>query len=1005
VNTEPNQQAVIGAQQNNEIGISGVAPNCKLLPVYLEFFNTIPIPITTAQQYANGFNWARINGADVINNSWGLPVDCQFPILEEAVDSALIRGRNGKGTIVVFPSGNSNSAIAGYPQNIMPDILVVGAISPCGDRKSPSSCDGENWGSCYGAQLDIVVPGVFIPTTSADDTSGYAIYHMTSSACPHVAGVAALVLSANPNLTGKQVRDIIESTAQKVRPDLYGYADTTGRFNGTWHREMGYGLVNAHAAVLKALCYEELQGLPEVSGMITQNTTWDTEVHAVGRITVESGATLTITSTVKFNDESSIIVEPGSKLVIDGGTLTATCPNQLWKGIVVLGYSFQEQTAQYQGTVELKNGAVIEHAVCAINAAPAIYGNHSFIGGGGIIKADNAVFLNNSIAVNYSSYEYQSSPGVIEDNVGKFTNCTFIIDDDHRFATNQAIVRHHVTMWEVRGVTFEGCLFDNVCTNMPSPEEIGIYTLDAGFKIINHCAPAPAGPNIDCACPSSSTNIPTVFQNLTTGIRSDAASYPRPVYIDQSQFQNLTAGVRMNTQTNYRLTRCDFSNMSYSGLVSANSSGYRIEENDFFSTTGDGIGIFMNNSGSAENRIYKNSFSNLNKGISVSGVNASRTGLTGLQFICNDFEKNKYDIYISSNTTVHQNQGNSSTGANNRFVATGSSSIYSENLQAITYYHSPGSNQVPYNPIGNITIIGTAISNPCASTFCLPDGGKDNPKSDANSIEQYKAMQAQYDQLLALLDENQELLPELLILSDAMRELSDHTISRILQDSILYLEVLKLWYEVVHTPVAKYCLAEVYASERKYEQAEAILREIPTLFSSSELELIEHVNYMQFYNFKKEMILSGRNWTQLDEKEILQLQIIAETTEGRSSGMAKGVLCFFYDICYEDKIEKGGTPPKNATSFKSGVIADNTSLYELSVYPNPAQSEMMVVTGNSAIKIVQMEVYDLTGRKVHNQTLNQSSGTLRLNNLDKGIYILKVRLDQEDVVIRKVVKN
>jgi hypothetical protein len=63
----------------------------------------------------------------------------------------------------------------------------------------------------------------------------------------------------------------------------------------------------------------------------------------------------------------------------------------------------------------------------------------------------------------------------------------------------------------------------------------------------------------------------------------------------------------------------------------------------------------------------------------------------------------------------------------------------------------------------------------------------------------------------------------------------------------------------VRTHIAKYSLAEVYFSEKKYEQAENVLKEIPTMFAFDDLEMIEHENYMQFYNFKKQMILSERN--------------------------------------------------------------------------------------------------------------------------------------------------
>jgi hypothetical protein len=187
-----------------------------------------------------------------------------------------------------------------------------------------------------------------------------------------------------------------------------------------------------------------------------------------------------------------------------------------------------------------------------------------------------------------------------------------------------------------------------------------------------------------------------------------------------------------------------------------------------------------------------------------------------------------------------------------------------------------------------------------------------------------------------------------------------------------------------------------------------VLKEIHILFAFTETELIEHKNYMQFYDFKKKMYLSERNWTQLDEAEIIQLQRIAEATNGRSASMAQGVLCFFYDICYEDKIEEGGEiiPLKNTeVETPTTALQDKMLNYELSIYPNPTQSEMSVVLNNSAIKIVRMEVYDLTNRKVHQQDVNQSYSTLKMNELYQGIYILKVWLDNGDMIVRKIVKE
>ena len=96
------------------------------------------------------------------------------------------------------------------------------------------------------------------------------------------------------------------------------------------------------------------------------------------------------------------------------------------------------------------------------------------------------------------------------------------------------------------------------------------------------------------------------------------------------------------------------------------------------------------------------------------------------------------------------------------------------------------------------------------------------------------------------------------------------------------------------------------------------------------------------------------------------------------------------------------------------VESENTTItqnYELSVYPNPTDGELIVeiagLTRNDVqvIKILTMEVYDLTNRKVHQQTVNQSYSTLKMNELENGVYILKVWLDNGEVVVRKVVKQ
>ena len=121
---------------------------------------------------------------------------------------------------------------------------------------------------------------------------------ITSVSCPTAAAVAALVISVNPNLTQKQVVDILEKSARKV--GNYAYSTTSNRLNGTWNNEMGYGLLDAYAAVSLAggenvyFNDQTVSYTQTVSGMniFSQN------------VTVTNNATLT------FNFIQTVIINP-----------------------------------------------------------------------------------------------------------------------------------------------------------------------------------------------------------------------------------------------------------------------------------------------------------------------------------------------------------------------------------------------------------------------------------------------------------------------------------------------------------------------------------------------------------------------------------------------------------------------------------------------------------------------------------------------------------------------
>lgn len=229
---------IMVAQPNNGKGIAGVCPDAIL--------HSISDPLTIrpnmTQDLAKALNLA-IRTSDIVSCSWS-GSDLISSEITEAITQNAPLGRKGKGTVIIFSSGNDYSSSINYPGTCSPDIIVVGATDKNGNRLDFSN---------YGTELDIMAPGIDIPTLGYNSAGGLGYnnnFGGTSAACPQVAGIVALVMSVNPNLTSSEISDIIEKTARKVGKNTY-QVDSQHK-NGSWNKYMGYGLVNAGAAVKEA---------------------------------------------------------------------------------------------------------------------------------------------------------------------------------------------------------------------------------------------------------------------------------------------------------------------------------------------------------------------------------------------------------------------------------------------------------------------------------------------------------------------------------------------------------------------------------------------------------------------------------------------------------------------------------------------------------------------------------------------------------------------------------
>jgi len=776
--------------------------------------------------------------------------------------------------------------------------------------------------------------------------------------------------------------------------------------------------------------------------VININTIWNSNNDIYGDIVITNNSTLIISNCIiSLSDNCKITIHPGAKLVIDGGTLTNACPNQLWQGIVVSGDKMST------GTVQVTNGGTIKNAVCGIKAKS-----------GGSVIATDALFVNNTIGVLFE-------PNALG---GTFTLTSFTLDN--AYLGNPAQFEAHIKMQNSGDVFVKGCTFSSTAQNAVSVMNNGIKATNSYLDVKEYCpmnAPWPYG-GLTCDERYLTRNS---FSGFSYAISSVNAGSGSKLYVRYSNFNNnLLRGISISGTNYATVIKNSFDvarHLAY-GMGVSNATGFKIEENIFTglippSASSATIGLAVNNSGSAENEVYKNDYYNLFIGQEFLSKNSSQTDtvpctdcppergippvVTGLQTLCNTFNNNKYsDIFVGfwgqpyNMNSIRDKQGNSQNSAGNKFYGTPTTPTYNiDNILSqhnINYYWRNAIEE-PKKIIDKVTPIYANAANSCPSKLVTGGGQQDTKGGEdiEELLSKYSEWNDIYEYWLALFiafegEENTEEYNMLLNNVSYYSSLKDNFFNWIIatasneeekeqeegekgeiENPKLRFEKLRFLFGYRNHYVDNLSIAETYFAENNYGEASATLANMYEQFEITEEQVMELRGLEIYAHWLQQLEDEGQNIYELSESGLDYLVNYVETNSGRGKVFANNILCELYGICMEDANPEYTISQEPTDDYIIEPIIptqmlqiDNKALLDvITLIPNPTTGELRIESGQ--VEVDKVELLDIVGRVIFSQNFISSlHQKIDISHINSGIYFVKITTDIGEVV-KKVVKQ
>jgi hypothetical protein len=516
----------------------------------------------------------------------------------------------------------------------------------------------------------------------------------------------------------------------------------------------------------------------------------------------------------------------------------------------------------------------------------------------------------------------------------------------------------------ISSVSAFGCTFINSYSS--DARGIGISATESGVYVGAQCTA------LMVPCPESGMTH-SVFSNLTRGVYGINTGSPHGASVSRSDFSGVTSGVYLSGYSSPEMILNTFNvpgslsqfqpQIPPYGIYLDYCTGYHVEENAFESTdpTPNSAGIIINNSGTADNEIYRNTFTNLRYGSAAQDVNKHPSdGITGLCFVCNTYKSTDAEIVVtrsgnysrSVGVSEYQHQHLSGTNAPpfNLFYANYAATHFDifNNCYPFTYPYpvsAPAPMGYVYQPIHvSTTVSPNGLTGSFTSTCVSKIGnGGALPDKDATSGDDPGA--------------GYQSMVENLKLKNSVRSAFE--------------------------------LAVLYLNMGEVSEADKTLNSIPSQFTLLADERTDYLDFSSVYLVMRELRLNLQTVNDLSDKQAETLKRIMEMNHNLPGAWARNLLISGGRLHYQEPF----IPP--VFEEKSLVAAENTAT--LNIFPNPASNEVTVT-----FKAIDEEsvgaticVYDMTGTRIFAEKLRTGCSRLVIQTPEwpSGLYLVSLETD------------